>query len=121
MLIRKPLIVLLAIAALAVAIPGIIYIQRERHDPCTHLSRTELAERYPRLAELLAQQSEESSRLLARQRTQDFEMNIEMNSKQISLEEALKASTQQVDEVAAMRKRHRQAFNAMCRKIVDEE
>lgn len=121
MLLRKPLIVLLTIAALAIAIPAVIYVQRERHDPCTHLTRTELAERYPRLAELLAQQSAESSQLLARQRAQDFEMNVEMNDKQISLEDALNASTQQIDEVAGMRERHRKAFDAMCRQVVDEE
>jgi len=121
MLLRKPLIVLLVVAVLAIAIPGILYIQRERHDPCTHLTRTQLAEKYPQLADLLAQQNAESSQLMARQRAQDFEMNLEMNDKQISLEEALQASTQQIDEVAGMRERHRKAFDAMCRKLVDEE
>ena len=121
MQLRKPLIVLLGAAVLIMAIPAIIYVQRERHDPCTHLTRAQLAEKYPQLAELLAQQSVESSRLLARQRAQDFEMNLEMSDKQISLEDALKASTQQIDEVAAMRRHHSQVFDAMCRKLVDEE
>lgn len=119
MQLRKPLIVLLLVAVLA--IPAFIYIQHQRHDPCTRLSRTELAQQYPRLAELLTRQSAETSRLLAQQRAQDFEMNIEMSSQQISMEEALKASTQQVDEVAALRKRHSEAFDALCRQLVDED
>lgn len=121
MAIRKPLIVTGAVATLALAVAGIVYIQKARHDPCTQLTRTQLAERYAPLADLLAQQRDESTRLLARQRAEDFRMNVEMNSDQVSLEEALQASTRQVDEVAAMRQRHKQAFDALCRKLVDED
>jgi hypothetical protein len=121
MAIRKPLIGMLAVVTVAIAVTGLIYVQKERHDPCTQLPRNELAERYPPLAELLEQQRVETTQLLARQRAEDFRMNVEMNSAQFSPEEALKASTQQIDEVAGMRERHKQAFEAMCHKLVDAD
>jgi hypothetical protein len=121
MAIRKPLIVIGAVATLVIAVSGIVYVQKVRLDPCTQLTRKELAERYTPLADLLAQQQAESTQLLARQRAEDFRMNVEMNSDQVNLEEALQASTQQIDEVAGMRKRHKQAFDALCRKLVDAD
>ena len=117
---QKSFIWMLVIVMLLVG-AGIVFLlryQSEQRDPCKQQSRIELAKSYPALAELLQQQHYESSQLLAQQRAQDFMINLEMSSDQLDLEDALKTSTQQIEAVAAMRKRHSQVFARLCREQV---
>jgi hypothetical protein len=120
MVIQKPLIWLSALLVLLVAVAVVLLLrfQMGQVDPCTQQSRIELADTYPALAELLQRQHYESNQLLARQRSEDFMLNLEMSSEQVDLEEVLKASSQQINEVAVMRQQQRQAFEALCRELV---
>ena len=122
MAIQKPLIWLSAATALVI-IPAAVLILRyevQQHDPCSQLSRIELAKTYPALDQLLQRHNLESNQLLARQRAEDFMINLQMSSDQVDLEQALKSSTSQIDEVAAMRKRQSREFDELCRKVVDQ-
>jgi hypothetical protein len=117
----KPLYWLLGSLVLLIVVVAMVFLLRyeiAEHDPCKQLSRVELAAIYPALDEMLRRQSEESSQLLAQQRTQDFMINLEMSSEQLNLEDALKSSTQQIEAVAALRQRHKQAFDALCQELV---
>jgi len=116
---RKSIQYLLTITTLVISVGVVLFYQAKRFDPCQKWSRTELAEIYLPLADLLERQRLESNQLLSRQRDQDFMINIDMNSEQITLEEALKASTQQIEAVAALRQQHSHEFDALCRKLVD--
>ena len=122
MAIQKPFIWLSAASALVIILAAVLMLRYEvqQHDPCTQLTRVELAKTYPALGQLLQRQNLESKQLLARQRVEDFTMNLEMSSDKVDLEEALKSSTRQIDEVAAMRQRQSQEFEALCRKVVDQ-
>jgi len=121
MAIQKSLIWLLGAAAVTVVVASVLVGYQElQRDPCHELSRLELAESYPALAELLERQRDESNQLLASQRVQDFMINLEMSSEKVDLEDALKSSTQQIDAVAALRQRHRQAFDRLCAELVQE-
>jgi len=122
MAIRKPLIWLSAASALVIILVAVLLLRYEvkQHDPCTQLSRIELANTYAALGQLLQRQNLESNQLLARQRAEDFTINLEMSSDQVDLEEALKSSTRQIDEVAALRQRQSREFQALCRKVVDQ-
>ena len=122
MAIKKPLIWLFATSVLFIAVAAVLLLryEGELHDPCKQQTRAELAKTYPALAELPERQNFESNQLLARQRAQDFMINLEMSSEQVDLEAALKASTSQIDEVAALRRRHSQDFYALCRELVEK-
>jgi len=119
---QKPFIWMLAavILLVSVVIAYLLYYQAEQRDPCKQKSRLELAEAYPALAELLLRQRYESDQLLARQRAQDFMINLEMSSEQLDLEDALKTSTQQIEAIAALRQRHSQAFDVLCQELVSK-
>lgn len=79
----------------------------------------ELAARYPGLKKLQQRQRRVTEALLVRQRAQDIVINLKMNSTQISPEQALQLSMQQVREVAALRKHQQQAFIALCHQLTD--
>lgn len=119
MAMRKPIILMLSIVTLATSVAIVMYYQAQRFDPCQRLSRTELANIYLPLAELLEQQKLENNQLLSQQRDQDFMMNIEMTGAEVSPEEALIASTEQIEAVAALRRRHSEEFDELCSQLVD--
>lgn len=122
MAIQKPLIWLFVASALVIILAAVLLLRYEvqQHNPCTQLSRIELAKTYPDLDQLLQRQNLETNQLLARQRAEDFMINLEMSSDQVDLEEALKSSTRQIDEVAALRQRQSKEFQALCREVVDQ-
>jgi hypothetical protein len=117
LMIKQKALIGLMVLVTAAAVVLLLRYQSAQHDPCVRQPRTELAERYPALAELLQRQSEESTRLLAEQRAQDFNINLEMSTDQVNLVDAMKISTQQIEAVAALRERHSQDFIALCREL----
>jgi len=106
---------------LLVALIVIVAIFRVFHvsDLCMTSPTAELTARYPGLKKLQQRQQRLTEALLARQRAQDIVINLKMNSVQISPEQALQLSMQQVGEVAALRKHQQQEFIALCHKLVD--
>jgi len=91
------------------------YFQSESN-PCSNLSRVELAVKYPALQQLLERHHAESDWLLSGQRQQDFMLNLEMGNESLNLNEALQQSMQQVDKLALLRSRQSREFNLLCRK-----
>ncbi len=120
MAMQKPIILILSLITLVITAGAVLFYQTQRFDPCQKWSRTELANIYKPLADLLADQEYETNQLLAQQHEQDFLMNIEMTEIPVSPEEALVASTQQIQAVAALRQRHSQEFEELCRRLVDK-
>ena len=105
--------------ALLVSLPVVIIIYRVFYapDPCRTQATNELVVRYPGLKKLQHRQQRATEALLIRQRAQDVVVNLKMNSAQISPEQALQLSVQQVSELAALRKHQQQEFISLCHKL----
>ena len=85
--------------------------------PCATKPVAELVDLYPELDTLVQRQRAETERLLARHRAQDVIINMQMSSNKITPEVALRLSQGQVDELAALRRRQEDDFQALCRSL----
>ncbi len=109
------LVLVIAVAAVA---GGLMMVPVLRPaSPCDTLSLQELVQRHPELQALRDRQRLETERLLARHRTEDVVINMQMSSQRISPEEALQRSMDQVQEVAELRSRQERDFRARCREL----
>ena len=99
------------------AVTGSLLFVKNKSDPCSTETVEALVERYPQLKEIRERQQQETAKLLAMHRQQDVTVNLEMSSEQISPEEALKLSLLQIDQLAALRKRHSEEFKKLCHKV----
>ncbi|HHH36182.1 MAG TPA: hypothetical protein ENK48_05065 [Gammaproteobacteria bacterium] len=90
----------------------------QRASPCDREAPPELAARHPALQALLEKQRRETEQLLNSQRAQDVLINMQMSSRQISPEEALRLSTRQVEVLAALRRRQKSEFSVLCRRLL---
>lgn len=106
---------LLLLAAVVLALYGYRYFSAG--DLCASADRETLYSSYPPLRELAERQQLETERLLARQRAEDIATNQELGGESITPEEALRMSVNQVNEIAALRREHRAAFQRMCREL----
>lgn len=87
----------------------------QRADPCSREDEQALVKRYPGLKELYTAQQAETEELLREHRRQDVRINLELSGQKIAPEDALRLSMQQIDELAALRKRQRAEFLRQCR------
>lgn len=114
---RKAGLFLVALVALMLVIAGLAWRHYDAGDFCESADRETIIARYPALAELADRQRQETERLLALQRAQDMAVNLELSHDRISPEEALRLSLYQVNEIASLRRMHREAFVQACREL----
>lgn len=108
---------LAALVALVLVFAGLAWRHLNSGDICESADRDTLISRYPALAELAERQRQETEKLLALQRAQDMAINVELGRDRISPDEALRLSLNQVNEVATLRARQREAFVQTCREL----
>ncbi len=85
--------------------------------PCETKPVAELVDLYPELQTIVKKQRLDTERLLARHRAQDVMINMQMSSRKITPEQALRLSMGQVEELAALRQRQDSEFQALCRRL----
>ncbi len=109
----------IVIAVVTLALLGMVMVTPAWHrpSPCERETPAALAERFPELRALRARQRLETERLLNQQRVQDVIINMQMSSRKISPEEALRLSTGQVEALAALRRRQKAEFMTLCRRL----
>lgn len=97
----------------------VFYGYRHFHaaDFCAGTDREMLYSSYPSLRDLAERQQRETERLLARHRAEDIAVNQELGEEGLTSEEALRMSVNQVEEIAALRREHRAAFERLCRDL----
>jgi hypothetical protein len=118
---RKLGLFLTALIALVLVFAGLAWRHYGAGDPCATADREALIARHPALADLAERQRAESERLLVLQREQDMAINLELSHDRITPEEALRLSLNQVNEIAALRRMHRDAFVRTCRELTQRD
>ncbi|MFQ5487663.1 MAG: hypothetical protein ACE5ET_04350 [Gammaproteobacteria bacterium] len=88
--------------------------------PCETKPVAELVDLYPELKTIVEKQRLDTERLLSRHRAQDVMINMQMSSRKIAPEQALRLSMGQVEELAALRHRQESEFQALCRRLRGE-
>lgn len=108
------ILVSVCVAGVGVYLAAVVF----KSDPCKTETEEVLIERYPQLKVLREKQQEETEKLLEMQRQQDVIINLKMGNEEISPDQALRFSLNQVDQLADLRKRHRKDFDKMCHEVV---
>ncbi len=88
--------------------------------PCETKPVAQLVDLYPELKALAQKQRLDTEQLLARHRAQDVMINMQMSGNKITPEQALRLSTAQVKELAALRHHQESEFQALCRRLDGE-
>lgn len=116
---KRAALALIVTVAVVLVGAGVGVSKLLRHaDPCRDLGSGALLQRYPTLRELAEQQKAETEALLRQHRRQDVRINLQLGGEEMTVEEAMQLSLQQIEELSALRERHQAELVERCQELV---